>query len=98
MILSNLCALYFHFHKSIAEVESVNWAISCKTLTVRLWYKSSMQTNEWTKIWHNAQLDLRLLQAYYVQHAYPRHSHDYYVISLIEQGRQSFTYRGTKHR
>ena len=56
-----------------------------------------MQTTGWTKIWHNAQLDVRLLQAHYIQHAYPRHSHDYYVICLIERGRQSFTHRGTKH-
>jgi len=56
-----------------------------------------MQTKEWTKIWHNTQLDVGLLHAYYVQHAYPRHSHDYYVISLIERGRQSFTHNGTKH-
>ncbi len=56
-----------------------------------------MQTKEWTKIWHNAQLDVGLLHAYYVQHAYPRHSHDYYVISLIERGRQSFTHKGTKY-
>jgi len=56
-----------------------------------------MQTKEWTKIGYNAQLDLRLLHAYYVEHAYPRHSHDYYVITLIERGRQSFTHRGTKH-
>jgi AraC-like DNA-binding protein len=56
-----------------------------------------MQTKEWTKIWHNTQLDVGLLHAYYVQHAYPRHSHDYYVISLIERGRQSFTHKGTKH-
>jgi AraC-like DNA-binding protein len=56
-----------------------------------------MQTNEWTQTWHDTQLDIRLLQAYYVQHAYPRHSHDYYVICLIERGRQSFTHLGTKH-
>ena len=56
-----------------------------------------MQTKEWTRIWHNAQLNVGLLHAYYVQHAYPRHSHDYYVISLIERGRQSFTHKGTKH-
>jgi AraC-like DNA-binding protein len=56
-----------------------------------------MQKKEWTKIWHHAQLDIGLLHAYYVQHAYPRHSHDYYVISLIERGRQSFTHNGTKH-
>jgi AraC-like DNA-binding protein len=59
--------------------------------------RANMQANEWTKIGHNAQLDLGFLHAYYVQHAYPRHSHDYYVISLIERGRQSFTHQGAKH-
>ena len=57
-----------------------------------------MQTHEWTKIAHPPQLDVELLHAYYIQHAYPRHSHDYYVISLIERGRQSFTHQGIKHR
>lgn len=56
-----------------------------------------MQTQEWTKIWHNTQLDLGLLHAHFIQHAYARHSHDYYVISLIERGRQSFTHKGTKY-
>ena len=56
-----------------------------------------MQKKEWTKIWHDSQLDLGLLHAHYIQHAYPRHSHDYYVISLIERGRQSFTHKGMKH-
>jgi AraC-like DNA-binding protein len=56
-----------------------------------------MQTQEWTKISHNAQLNIGLLHAYFVQHAYPRHNHDYYVISLIESGRQSFTHKGTKY-
>jgi AraC-like DNA-binding protein len=56
-----------------------------------------MQTQEWTKIAHPPQLDVELLHAYYVRHAYPRHSHDYYVISLIERGHQSFTHKGTKY-
>lgn len=55
-----------------------------------------MQTKEWATIRHNHQLDVGLLHAHYVRHAYPRHSHDYYVISLIELGRQSFTHKGTK--
>jgi AraC-like DNA-binding protein len=59
--------------------------------------RGTMQTKEWTKIGHHAHLDLGLLHAYYVQHAYPRHSHDYYVLSLIERGHQSFTHRGTKY-
>src|SRR4030095_12965719 len=53
--------------------------------------------NEWARIRHNSQLDIEVLHAHYVQHAYPRHSHDYYVISLIEHGRQSFTHKGTKY-
>jgi AraC-like DNA-binding protein len=56
-----------------------------------------MNQREWTKLHHHTQLDLGLLHAYYVQHAYPRHSHDYYVITLIERGFQSFTHRGIKH-
>lgn len=57
-----------------------------------------MQNTEWSRIWFNTQLEIGLLHAYYVQHAYPRHSHDHYVISLIERGHQSFTHRGAKHR
>lgn len=56
-----------------------------------------MNTKEWTRPYHHQQLDLGLLHAYYVEHAYPRHSHDYYVITLIERGYQSFTHRGVKH-
>jgi AraC-like DNA-binding protein len=56
-----------------------------------------MEPKEWTKIGHNAQLDLRFLHAYHVRHAYPRHSHDYFVICLIERGRQSFLHAGTQY-
>jgi AraC-like DNA-binding protein len=57
----------------------------------------NMQPEEWTKIGHNARLDLRFLHAYHVRHAYPRHSHDYFVICLIERGRQSFLHEGTTY-
>lgn len=57
-----------------------------------------MQTQEWTKLVHTPKLDVELLHAYYVHHAYPRHSHDYYVLSLIARGKQSFTHKGTKYR
>src|SRR5436190_22203957 len=53
-----------------------------------------MPTREWAKTWHDPRLDLRLLEAHYIRHAYPRHSHDYYVICLIDQGRQSFLHQG----
>jgi len=56
-----------------------------------------MQSKEWTRIWHNTQLDVALLQAFYVEHAFPRHNHDYYVICLIRRGLQSFIHEGTKY-
>src|SRR5258706_12660327 len=56
-----------------------------------------MDKKEWSQIRHHTELNVGLLHAYYIEHAYPRHSHDYYVISLIEQGRQSFTHNGIKH-
>lgn len=59
--------------------------------------KEAMHTNEWTKIGRNPQLGLDYLHAHYVQHAYPRHSHEYYVFCLIEHGRQSFLHQGSTH-
>ena len=59
--------------------------------------RTMIQTKEWTKIKHNTHLDVGLLHARYIHYAYPRHSHDYYVISLIERGRQSFTHKGEKY-
>lgn len=56
-----------------------------------------MNECEWSQIWHNRQLNLSLLQAYYAVHAYPRHSHDYYVIAVVDRGVQSFTYAGAKY-
>lgn len=56
-----------------------------------------MSTHEWSQMRHNTRLDVELLQASYVQHAFPRHSHDYYVICVIEKGNQSFTHKGIKH-
>lgn len=57
-----------------------------------------MQMKEWAQSWHNDQLDVRLLHAFYIQHSYARHTHDYYVLCVIEQGYQSFTHQGSKQR
>lgn len=56
-----------------------------------------MSTQEWSGVWNNERLDVALLQAHYVRHAFPRHSHDYYVITLIERGHQSFSHQRSKH-
>jgi AraC-like DNA-binding protein len=56
-----------------------------------------MDRREWSRHIHDQQLDLGLLHAVYTTHAFPRHMHDYYVVCQIEDGCQSFTYRGAKH-
>ncbi len=59
--------------------------------------KKVVYTNEWTKFGRNSQLGLDYLHAHYVHYAYPRHSHEYYVLCLIERGRQSFLHRGSTY-
>jgi len=56
-----------------------------------------MNRKEWSQIHHHTGLNVDFLHAYYIEHAYPRHTHDYYVICLIEQGNQSFTHKSTRH-
>ena len=58
---------------------------------------SGSAPEEWSILWHHQALDVRGLHAYYVTRAFPRHSHDYYVIRLIEHGLQSFTHGGIKY-
>jgi AraC-like DNA-binding protein len=61
------------------------------------WQHTGREPREWSTLWHHPALDVRALHAYYITQAFPRHSHDYYVICLIERGLQSFTHGGTKH-
>ncbi len=56
-----------------------------------------MRSQEWVNIWHDAVLDgLELHHATYITHTFARHTHDYFVIGLIEAGVQSFAYRGAR--
>lgn len=57
----------------------------------------SQPAKEWSQIHHHPQLAVESLHAFLNRHAYPRHSHDYYVICLVERGIQSFTYQGVRH-
>jgi AraC-like DNA-binding protein len=41
--------------------------------------------------------EVTALHAQFVSHRYPRHTHDYFVIGLVDSGAQSFTYRGARH-
>ncbi len=38
------------------------------------------------------------LHAKFTNHAYPRHSHQYYVLSVIANGRQSFMHQGARYK
>ncbi len=59
--------------------------------------ESTMRSQEWVNVWHDAMLDgLELHHATYITHTFARHTHDYYVIGVIEAGVQSFAYRGTR--
>ena len=55
-----------------------------------------MLAREERKFRRNRTLGLNVMEAHYVEFAYPRHSHDHYVIGLIEHGVQSFSFKGTK--
>ncbi len=41
--------------------------------------------------------DLELLKATYVSHMFARHTHEGYVIGVIEQGVEVYDYRGATH-
>lgn len=56
-----------------------------------------MVQNEWSDIWRSEDLGLNVLHAFFNTHAFPRHSHDYYVIALVQRGRQAFYCAGSKY-
>jgi AraC-like DNA-binding protein len=59
---------------------------------------ASPRVSEWTKYFHyDDQRGIAALHAQFISHRYPRHSHDYFVIGLVESGVQSYTYRGKRH-
>jgi AraC-like DNA-binding protein len=48
----------------------------------------------WTHVaFHN----LRFMRAFFVQHAFKPHAHDYFVLGIIEKGVQSFTHERQRH-
>ena len=53
--------------------------------------------HEWSKYYRIPGTSIEALHAGFVTHQYPRHSHDFFVIGLIEAGAQSYWYRGARH-
>jgi AraC-like DNA-binding protein len=53
---------------------------------------------EWSQYYHDDRLrNVEVLHARFVRHRYPRHSHEYPVVALVERGAASFWYRGAQH-
>lgn len=57
-----------------------------------------MTAHEQIKFWHDPTLNnLELLHARYVTHSFAPHTHEGYVIGVIEQGAEQFMYRRGRH-
>jgi len=55
------------------------------------------RNGEWSRYYRDRRLhDLDVLHAHFVEHRYARHSHDYFVIALVETGAASYWYRGAQ--
>jgi len=55
-----------------------------------------MAEEEWSRLWHNPQLNLEAYQAVCIKRYFPLHMHDYYVFCYVEKGLQSFSYQKRK--
>jgi AraC-like DNA-binding protein len=52
---------------------------------------------EWSSYYRDQHLHgLEVLHARFIEHRYTRHSHDYFVIALVESGAASYWYRGAQ--
>jgi AraC-like DNA-binding protein len=58
---------------------------------------ASERNGEWSRYYHDCELhNLDVLHARFIEHRYARHSHDYFVIALVEWGAVSYWYRGAQ--
>lgn len=56
-----------------------------------------MAKQEWSRLWHHKTLNVSLFEAFHAEHAFPRHSHDYYVVAVVDRGLQSFSRGNEKY-
>lgn len=55
-------------------------------------------SKQWVRLYRlKFPYQVEILHAHYVEHRFARHSHEHYVIGLVEQGIQQYTYRGARH-
>jgi AraC-like DNA-binding protein len=54
---------------------------------------------EWVSFYKNANVyGIEFIHANFVKHRFSRHVHDYFVLGIIENGLQTFNYRGETHQ
>jgi AraC-like DNA-binding protein len=53
---------------------------------------------QWTRLYRLAPpYEAEIVHARYVEHRFARHAHEHFVIGLVEDGVQQYTYRGARH-
>lgn len=53
---------------------------------------------QWVKVYRlDSFHGIEIVHAHYVQHRFVRHAHEHFVVGLVEQGVQQYTYRGARH-
>lgn len=67
-----------------------------KTRQITISHGSAVR-QEWSHLWHHKPLNVSLLAAFHDAHSFPRHSHDYYVVAVVDRGLQSFSRGNEKY-
>lgn len=53
---------------------------------------------QWVRVYRlDSTYHAEIVHAHYVEHRFARHAHDHFVVGLVEQGVQQYTYRGARH-
>jgi len=56
------------------------------------------QSPQWVRLYRlNRSYRVEVVHAHYVEHRFVRHAHEHFVVGLVEQGTQQYTYRGSSH-
>src|SRR5258708_27488583 len=60
---------------------------------------SKPEPHEWVHFHKSSDVfGIEFIHANFIRHRFSRHVHDYFVLGIIEDGRQTFDYRHEKHR
>ncbi|HKW35216.1 MAG TPA: AraC family transcriptional regulator [Candidatus Acidoferrum sp.] len=55
-------------------------------------------SKQWVRVYRPCRLyRVEIVHAHYVEHRFVRHAHEHFVVGLVEQGVQQYTYRGARH-